>query len=292
MKTTPRGLMIAIHIFVALVALSSCDRRGAQQASSSEIAVVRASELPDNPGAAAWAKVSAHQAKLLLQDLVEPRQLKATTASVSVQALTDGKEIAFRLTWKDPSKDDLPGASRFSDACAVQLPVKSGAELPAPQMGEQGRKVQISYWRASWQAVVDGRKDTIKALYPGASVDHYPPQAEPLKKRPREQAAMAARYAPARALGNRMGGPRKSPVQDLVASGPGTLRPAGKTVSRGKGERTKGGWQVVIRRPLPAATSRSHVALAVWQGAAGEVGARKMRTGWIPVSLGASGGAR
>jgi hypothetical protein len=152
-------------------------------------------------------------------------------------------------------------------------------------MGEKGRQVLISYWRASWQAAVGGRKDTIKALYPGATVDHYPFEAASLKGRPGVQAAMAARYGPARALGNRMEGPRKRPVQDLLASGPGTLRPAARTVSSGKGVHTRDGWEVVIRRPLPGKVTRSHVALAVWQGAAGEVGARKMRSAWIPLVL-------
>jgi len=32
----------------------------------------------------------------------------------------------------------------------------------------------------------------------------------------------------------------------------------------------------------------AQVAFAVWNGGAGEVGARKMRTGWVPMSLGAT----
>jgi DMSO reductase family type II enzyme heme b subunit len=99
---------------------------------------------------------------------------------------------------------------------------------------------------------------------------------------------MAKRYAPARALGNPMAGPRQSPVQDLVATGPGTLRPAEKMVSSGTGKATPNGWAVVIARPLPAGVrsgGRSQVAFAVWQGQKREAGARKMRTGWIPLSL-------
>jgi DMSO reductase family type II enzyme heme b subunit len=99
---------------------------------------------------------------------------------------------------------------------------------------------------------------------------------------------MAKRYAPARALGKPMAGPRQSPVQDLVATGPGTLRPADRTVSSGSGKATPNGWAVVIVRPLPAGVrpgARSQVAFAVWQGEKREAGARKMRTGWIPFSL-------
>ncbi len=118
----------------------------------------------------------------------------------------------------------LPG--NFTDACAVQLPAKVEADLPAPQMGEDGRAVEIVYWSASWQASVNGRPDNIQAMYPRAAVDHYPFQAPSLKEGSVEQQEMANRYAPAHALGNNMAGPRTQPVQDLIAEGPGTLRPA------------------------------------------------------------------
>ena len=48
-------------------------------------------------------------------------------------------------------------AAQFPDACAVQLPAKLEPTVPAPQMGEAGKTVEITYWRAAWQAVVDGR---------------------------------------------------------------------------------------------------------------------------------------
>jgi hypothetical protein len=155
-------------------------------------------------------------------------------------------------------------------------------------MGEEGRPVEIAYWRAAWQAAVDGRPDTVAALYPNARVDTYPFESPSLVAGSPDQLAMARRYAPARALANPMAGPREGPVQDLLAAGPGTLRPAPRTVSRGAGKATPGGWAVVIVRPLPAGVGpagRSQVAFAVWQGAKGDVGARKMRTGWIPLSL-------
>jgi hypothetical protein len=45
---------------------------------------------------------------------------------------------------------------------------------------------------------------------------------------------------------------------------------------------------VVITRPLPAGLtpkSPSQIAFAVWEGSRQEAGARKMRTGWIPISI-------
>jgi DMSO reductase family type II enzyme heme b subunit len=85
-----------------------------------------------------------------------------------------------------------------------------------------------------------------------------------------------------------MEGGRSSAVQDLLAEGPGSLAPAPAQLSRGKGLRTKRGWAVVLVRRLPEGPppgGRFQAAFAVWQGSEQEVGSRKMRTGWIPVSL-------
>jgi DMSO reductase family type II enzyme heme b subunit len=257
--------------------------------SPGEVKAVRAAALPSNPGDAAWAALPVHVAPLVVQDLVEPRLLKATTPEVRVRAMHDGTSVAFLLEWADATKSDLPGPASFTDACAIQFPATPPArDLPAPQMGEKGRGVEITYWRASWQAVVDGRGDTLRDVYPNATVDHYPFEAASLAPGSPEQKEAALRYAPARALGNAMAGPRKTPVEDLVAEGPGTLAPGGAAGSNGKGVRTPTGWAVVLSRRLPSgvtAPGRSQVALAVWEGAGDESGARKMRTVWIPFNL-------
>jgi hypothetical protein len=255
-----------------------------------EVVAISSTEVPLDPAAKAWDRAPEHTARLLLQDLVEPRLLTPSTPEVKVRALTSGATLAFRLEWADPSASDLPGPGRFVDACAVQIPQSVGPEPPDPQMGNAGRPVEVTYWRADWQAWVDGRGDTIQDLYPNASVDHYPFQAPPLQPGSAAQKEMAMRYAPAEAVGNRRAGPRQSPVEDLIAEGPGTLTPAPVTVSKGKGIRTKDGWRVVLLRPVPAGVapgSRTQVAFAVWEGSKGEAGARKMRTGWIPLLIGA-----
>ncbi len=276
--------MRAIVIVVALVAIA-CGGRGTPETATEVVAVSRAS-LAADPAAREWADVPGFRATLLLQDMVEPRLMIASTPEVVVKAMTDGTRVAFRLEWPDATTNDLPGTGRFSDACAVQLPATVQADVPAPQMGEPGRPVEVTYWRAFWQATVDGRPDAINAIYPGASIDHYPFDAASLPKDSPEQRAMAQRYAPARALGNDMAGPRDKPVQDLVADGPGTLRPAGETRAEGRGVRSAAGWTVVLSRPLPgglAPGARTQVAFAVWDGEHQEAGARKMRTGWVPL---------
>ena len=273
---------------LALIALVAACKGGPPLAPSAEVVAAHRTQLPNDPGDAAWRDAPVYTAALVLQDMVEPRLLEPSTDKVQVRALSDGKNIAFRLEWTDPTVNDLPGLGRFSDACAVQLPVGNQADVPAPQMGEAQRPVEITYWRAFWQSMVDGREDSIKALFPNATVDHYPFEAASLQPGSEAQKEMAQRYAPARALGNDMAGPRKQPVQDLVAEGPGTIRPAPESRSVGRGTRAAQGWSVVLSRPLPKGLdpgSRTQVAFAVWQGEHQEVGARKMRSVWVPLLL-------
>ena len=260
----------------------------AAHAQAGEVRALQNATLPKGPDDAAWKNVPFVAVPLIPQDMVEPRLLQPSTADVEVRAVSDGKSIAFRLQWIDATDDDTLKVSHFSDACAVQLPAAVTPDVPAPQMGEMGKSVEITYWRAAWQAMVDGREDSIKALQPGASVDHYPFEAPSLTKGSPDQVAMAKRYAPARALDNPMAGPRTQPVQDLLAEGPGTLHPAAETRSTGSGKREAKGWAVTIVRPLPTGLgvgARSQVAFAVWQGAQGEAGARKMRSAWIPIAV-------
>lgn len=270
---------------LALLFATSCNK---VQVPTPEVNVAQVKEITLDPNAAVWEAVSLHASKMILQDLVEPRLLEPSTSEVLVKAITNGSEIAFRLEWLDESQSDMPGPRHFIDGCAVQLPSKADPNVPAPQMGEVGKTVEISYWRADWQAIVEGRADNINAIYPNASIDHYPAEAKPLENNPQAQAETAARYAPARALGNRRSGPRDQPVEDLIAEGPSTLSPAPNAVSKGKGVKTPKGWAVVISRPMPAgfsAATPSQIAFAVWEGSHVEVGARKMRTGWVPLIL-------
>jgi DMSO reductase family type II enzyme heme b subunit len=249
---------------------------------------VRSTTLPLDPAAPAWNAAPVHAAKLMLQDLVEPRLMKPSTTEVQVQALTNGAELAFRLAWTDATRDDIADAGRFADACAVQLPRDLMPEPPDPQMGQKGRPVEITLWRSDWQAWVNGRGDTIREIHPNASIDHYPFQARSLEAGSQPQREMARLYAPAQALGNRRAGPRDSPVEDLISEGPGTLSAAPGATSRGHGVRTKDGWAVVLSRPVPnglTPRARTQVAFAVWEGSAREVGARKMRSGWIPLLM-------
>ncbi|MBM3818538.1 MAG: hypothetical protein FJW14_05900 [Acidimicrobiia bacterium] len=277
--------VIGAVLVLGITAGASCQRAATV---TPEVVAVRAAAVPEDPGDRAWQSVPEHVARLLVQDVVEPRLLQPSTPEVRVRAITDGSLIAFRLEWADAELNDRPGPGRFADGCAVQLPQKSAAPAPDPQMGQAGHGVQIAFWRADWQASVDGRGDSITDLYPNASIDHYPFDAPSLERGSETQTKMARRFAPADALGNRRGGLRSSAVEDLIAEGPGTLGPAPASVSRGRGVRTPTGWLVVIVRPVPdglSPTSRTQVAFAVWEGSAEEAGSRKMRSGWAGLAM-------
>lgn len=273
------------HLILAIAILTfgfaSCSRA---VVTTPDVQVVSVNSTSLDPNDNVWEAAPLHASKLLLQDMVDPRLMEPSTQEIFVKAIADNSQIAFRLEWADASQNDLPGPREFVDAAAVQLPAKIEASIPAPQMGEAGKNVEISYWRADWQAIVDGRADEIAALHPNASVDHYPFQAKPLENDPNAKASAEMRYSPARKLGNNRSGPRENPVEDLIAAGPGTLSPSPNAWSKGKGVRTKNGWAIVLMRPIPegfSPASPTQVAFAVWEGTHQEAGARKMRTGWV-----------
>jgi hypothetical protein len=272
--TRLRALPTSCLLAALVLLLTAC--AGPQPTSSPEVVAAVLDRLPTAPDDRAWDDVPFHTAELLLQDMVEPRLLEPSVPRADVRAITDGVRIAVKLSWVDATHDDLPGAARFSDACALQFPVDDSPDVPAPQMGEEGRRVEIAYWRASWQASLDGRPDTIQAAYPGATVDHYPFEAASLEEGSAERRELERQYAPARALGNPMEGPRDRSVQDLIAEGPGTLTPAASQRSEGYASRSPEGL---------GGHRRTQVAVAIWDGNRDEVGARKMRSGWIPLRL-------
>lgn len=280
-----KPIPILLPALIVLLFMAGCTKITVP---ATEVIAVSTAQLPTGPADAAWDTAPEYIAKLIPQDLVEPRLAQASTPEVRVQAITNGTEIAFRLRWLDATQNDTETPGQFVDACAVQVPAKLMPNPPAPQMGEAAGGVQIAYWRADWQAWVNGRADNIKSIYPNAEITHYPFQASSLAPGSPEQQEMAKRFAPADAVGNRRQSPRTSAVESLLAEGPGTLTPNPAVAVKGSGVRTKDGWAVMIVRPLPeglAPKARTSIAFAIWQGANKEAGARKMRSGWAPLAL-------
>lgn len=274
-----------------IVQLAACSR--APAVNTAEVRAVRAAgELPAlDPLSPRWDSVPQHPARLMVQDVTEPRLTVPGVDLMNVRSMHDGTTIVFRLEWVDATSDLIPDVGRGSDAAAIQLPLQPGADVPDAAMGEKGKAVQIAYWRSVWQddtAREASGKDRVAALHPNATTDHYPPQAGGDARQEMER-----RYAPARAAGNPMLTARNGAVQEIVAEGFGSAAAAPAQKASGRGVWANGRWLTTIARPLNEGAGvanlqpgqRTYVAFAVWDGAARHMGARKMRSGWIPLVL-------
>ena len=80
---------------------------------------------------------------------------------------------------------------------------------------------------------------------------------------------------------------RKTPIEELVAEGFGTLTTQAESVTTGRGVHADGAWHVVFTRPLRTADGNDYqfagpgaFALSVWDGGQGNVGGRKHWSTW------------
>lgn len=286
--------MNRIHLMLAFVACVcvGCEKPAGPIMTPAEVrAVFVSGELPrTDPGTHVWDSAPEHVAKLLLQDQMEPKLHKAAVELVRVRALHDGRSIVFRLQWADATRDSLAAPARFGDGAAIQFPVIAGGDVPDGAMGQKGRPVRIHQWKASWQDRIDKKVDVVAALYPNAVADHYPPEAA---RDERSRADLERAFVPAIAVGNPVtAGRSDAPLQDMVAEGFGSLTVEREQVSSGRGGHDGSGWTITIARPFDTSPDnalvpgkRTYMALAVWDGSAGNSGARKMRSGWIPLSV-------
>jgi Ethylbenzene dehydrogenase len=280
-------------LFLATVAfaLSGCTR--APVVNTAEVRAVRtASGLPSlDPQSTLWERAPEHPARLMVQDVTEPRLTRPGVDLVKVRAMHDGTTIVFRLEWADATQDLIADVGRGSDAAAIQFPLQPGADVPDAAMGQQGKGVQICYWKAMWQDDADrapSGKDRVAGLHPNAAPDHYPPEAGGAAREEMER-----RYAPARAAGNPILTARNGAVQEIRAEGFGSSTATTAQKATGRGAWSAGRWLTTFARPLEEGDGaanfqpgqRTYAAFAVWDGAERHAGARKMRSGWIPLVL-------
>ncbi|MCZ7582041.1 MAG: ethylbenzene dehydrogenase-related protein [Deltaproteobacteria bacterium] len=261
-----------------------------------KLVVVRTAEklATDNPYAKFWQDAPYLDVPVLKQNVASPQLAEASVASVRVQAVTDGDNVAWRLSWDDPTPDGVVDSGQFSDGVAIEFPIDLGA---IPMMGHRGAKVQILYWKAQWQKDLDVGFQDVQDLHPNYWADLYW-FAEGEFPYPIPQAfedPRSLQWFIAHEAGNPMAVfSRTQPVEELVAEGFGTLTHQPESASRGKGVWTDGRWAVVITRPLKTSDPLDHqfaadgpeqVAFAVWQGSDENVGGRKHWTNWIPFTV-------
>ena len=239
-----------------------------------------AGPLGVDPDAAAWNGVEATWVAVMplwwRHDRVE---------GLSVQALHDGKSVALRLEWADPTRDDeLLRQDAFADAVALEL--SADADPPFFGMGSAQGAVNIWQWKAAWQRDARGRPELLDAfpnLPTGALAALGPPPEDV--------------FQTATAAGNPLSQPKHGcPVENAVAHGQGTLatQPAIDGTVDGAGRWKDGRWAVVLLRDLskpapgdvlPRVGQTLSVAFAVWDGAAGDRDGRKSVTIWHQLAL-------
>ncbi|MAE96661.1 MAG: hypothetical protein CL910_18595 [Deltaproteobacteria bacterium] len=114
-------------------------------------------ELLLDPDAALWSSAGSEHLKLEGTPLgMQPTDAIRSSwadkkigavAGVDVEALHDGRHLAFRLEWSDPTENRaVDDNDRFADAAAIALPSQEGS--PLVTMGAPGLAVNAWYWRA------------------------------------------------------------------------------------------------------------------------------------------------
>lgn len=257
------------------------------------IAVVKADLSKPDPDAAVWKTAPAPlSVSLMAQPMIAPRPETTTTNEVKVQAVHDGKFVAILLNWKDTELSEAGPLGKFSDAAAVQFPVKPGDVPPPVMMGAKDVPVHIFHWRAQYQRDAERGKPTPRDLYPNLNVDMYPMEFKDMGTVSAKGDAERDQYSPGRAIGNPQAY-AKSGVDEIIAEGFSTSSVQEGHGSIAKARWANGEWRLVITRPLTSEGGsvltpggKSFVAFAIWQGGAGEVGSRKCLTMmWTPVEI-------
>ncbi|GIS84432.1 MAG: hypothetical protein CM1200mP16_07320 [Nitrospina sp.] len=76
--------------------------------------------------------------------ITNPMWPAPATKWVNVRAATNGKEIAVRLSWTDPTRNDIMVQSQqYKDQAAIMFPVNQSGEEPPFTMGGDGERVKF-----------------------------------------------------------------------------------------------------------------------------------------------------
>lgn len=287
-----------IHYVQSLARSGSQDRAQLRQGTFS---APRVSSLPSGPADETW-----NQARPLYVAMTPLWWVDDRVEGLIVQALHDGNQLAFRLSWLDDSTDDRAVlVDEFRDAVAIQF-----ALTPDPPfyMGDRrsGGGVNIWMWKADRQAnLASGYRD-VDAAYPDRVADMYPESAA---ARAKDMASTEwphgdiAEHDPtfitAWGAGNLVADPTlKTPVECLTARGPGSLasRPSAVQLVDGQAAYERGVWAVQMQRTLelpcdhhdedsaPERVFKSGdylpVSFAIWNGAMGDRDGKKNISIW------------
>jgi hypothetical protein len=247
-------------------------------------------EIPlEDPYAAAWGRATPTTVPLQRQDQTMPVLDEATVLSVTVRALTNGRQIGWHLSWEDARADYHLDTDRFCDAAALQFPLVANA---AYTMGAADFPVQLIQWKAIWQKDIDEHFQDVQDLHPNYWADLYwfAEGEFPFPVPDAFQRTESHDWFITFKAGNPMADfYRRQPVQEMFAEGYGSSTVQIDSASVGRGTWRDGRWSIVFARPmethdpadyqfLPGA--RDVVAFAIWEGSVENVGARKQHSQW------------
>jgi len=253
--------------------------------------------IPVDPGWTGWKTAPALEVLLGPQVIAQPWALTPSITRLTMKAVHNGTWIAFRLSWKDATKNAVMYTDTFRDAVAIMVPVAKEADIT---MGAAGKRVLILHWKADWQEDIDKTFQDVAQLYPNAWADWYPfAPGEPPYDITAWTNPEARRYLTGWVVGNPRSQPAKrTAVEEQIAEGFGTLTTSERQSAAGKGVYADGEWSVVIARPFITGDPNDPswapgqtvpVSFAVWDGAKGEIGSRKGISTWVPFRLARSG---
>ncbi len=129
-----------------------------------------AGAIPDDPAAAFWTQQPAFTFPLAGQVIVDPRNFNPSIDMITVRAVYTDSEIAFHLTWDEPTKS-MPDAKAktFADQIALQFAAKPAEshERPYVLQGDGSNPVYLLRW-ASDSGVGEANASGLGKLTPQA----------------------------------------------------------------------------------------------------------------------------
>ena len=241
-----------------------------------------------------WKTVNAYRQPLQRQFLVDPKPVDVGVKEVLIQSINDGRYVAFRLVWKDATENDEIKLHNFSDAAAIQFPVKK-EPLPEYFMGEPKKPVHILYWKAWRSRDQKTGFQTVKTAYPNMTVDMYNFDYSVKGDFTEKTQAEKDIFIAGKAAGNPLSIPHKEIIEELSAEGAGTLKSKNIENTSGEAEWKYDEWTVIFRRPLTVSDTGSvqfkagekmPVAFSVWEGSRLETAGRKaVSPAWAEVKI-------
>jgi len=241
----------------------------------------------------AWKTAPAVLVPLSAQTVTKPRG-GGSVREAALQSFHDGTTIYFRLQWHDETKDDLTVAhEQYRDGAAIQFPVEPGRPYFLCMGATHNRLLNIWHWKADWQRELDTGGVATTDFYKNSYANLY--QFEMMKGE-KEKSDFERAWGAGRDAGNILSlAKRTTPIEELLAGGIGSITTHAIQSVQGKGTydaETKQ-WTVVFWRTLKPQVKNQAVlnaqpnalAIAVWNGSAGERDGMKSISNWIDLEL-------